>query len=876
MPTYEAYAWIYVTDGESGETIRKIVFTIESRAKPTAGVPEPKQDEFLEEVRKIMSDTKEIAQSVRDDADNGEFDGEQGPPGPEGPQGIQGNPGEGGVGQATEDGEIFNDYENNQAIAPFSSASGTNTLAGSKAFTVEDVFIEDVEDSKYSVDFAKKSVKDLTDFVSVKFDSSNGYELVEGVPYDHWFNGTEDVDEYGRNTGYKDESISTYQGNRSEGLKPLTGISKPYRYMLYYLKDNLIYQGNNFEVASEVCSNLARDGIAFGTPGLYPIEKATQVAGIYFLGSSTGGRLLLTGAFDYNTRKVIDSSGNDITSTCFNDGTNGFTFVERTVARGEVFKLHVKKIGKTMSVWAEGYEPVLTIELLPTMPEDLSVALLSHGACAGGGFETFDFKEFKVGYTLDSTEGLAVGDVYSAHIAYEDGSNTQGENEGKVVEIDENRVYVDKLFCEGTFSNKVSHIAQIVRVESKVTDDNISLKFEDGKVFVCKEDWQEDVTHEAMDMTDSFVSYKFDKANGYQCIEEAPASSHWSLGSYGLRSRYKDVDKIATKLGLAEKDCFEMNVDMYYGQTIGVSLGDFDEYPKRTSNSAFVSFANHRIQLSGAFDYNTVVVEGVKSSKFSVYNGTTGIFYFTDNFKGDPNKLYTLNVRRVKDVVTIWVTGYPGILTIALYGCVKNGVSLMANRYDDSGGSFRQVTFKDLESAHYYVLDNEKNSFRIVNKPLTGTRTLGYGAETGGRSSNALLKSSDAGGERTWAYGSYAFTRGCNTQAGYAASSTGKDCKSKGFYSRTHGLGLIATRKCQEVTGSYNKEDTEKKYLEIVGNGKSENSRSNARTLDEDGNAWYAGSVEAPEMFLRSQNGTRFKITVTDDGTLVTRKEEAE
>ncbi len=78
MPTYEAYAWVYVTDGESGKTIRKIVFTIESRAEPTAGVPEPKQDEFLDEVRAIMNETKEIAQSVRDDADNGEFDGPKG------------------------------------------------------------------------------------------------------------------------------------------------------------------------------------------------------------------------------------------------------------------------------------------------------------------------------------------------------------------------------------------------------------------------------------------------------------------------------------------------------------------------------------------------------------------------------------------------------------------------------------------------------------------------------------------------------------------------------------------------------------------------------------------------------------------------------
>lgn len=73
--SYEAYAWIYVTDGESGRTIRKIVFTIDTRAEPTTNVPEDQKDKFLQEVRQVMSETKDIAQSVRDDANNGKFSG---------------------------------------------------------------------------------------------------------------------------------------------------------------------------------------------------------------------------------------------------------------------------------------------------------------------------------------------------------------------------------------------------------------------------------------------------------------------------------------------------------------------------------------------------------------------------------------------------------------------------------------------------------------------------------------------------------------------------------------------------------------------------------------------------------------------------------
>ena len=94
--SYQAYAWIYVTDGESGRTIRKIVFTIDTRAEPTTNVPEDKKDSFLQEVRQVMAETKKVAQSVRDDADNGKFNGSQGLSGKDGKDGEDGQDGEDG------------------------------------------------------------------------------------------------------------------------------------------------------------------------------------------------------------------------------------------------------------------------------------------------------------------------------------------------------------------------------------------------------------------------------------------------------------------------------------------------------------------------------------------------------------------------------------------------------------------------------------------------------------------------------------------------------------------------------------------------------------------------------------------------------------
>ena len=49
--------------------------------------------ELIERITQLFADTEQIAQSVRDDADAGRFDGEPGPQGPPGPKGEPGEPG---------------------------------------------------------------------------------------------------------------------------------------------------------------------------------------------------------------------------------------------------------------------------------------------------------------------------------------------------------------------------------------------------------------------------------------------------------------------------------------------------------------------------------------------------------------------------------------------------------------------------------------------------------------------------------------------------------------------------------------------------------------------------------------------------------------
>ena len=64
-----------------------------------------------------------------------------------------------------------------------------------------------------------------------------------------------------------------------------------------------------------------------------------------------------------------------------------------------------------------------------------------------------------------------------------------------------------------------------------------------------------------------------------------------------------------------------------------------------------------------------------------------------------------------------------------------------------------------------------------------------------------------------------------------------------GAASHAEGYGTQAKSSCQHVQGKLNIPDTSNRYAHIVGNGTDENSKSNAHTLDWNGNGWYKGNL---------------------------------
>lgn len=184
-----------------------------------------------------------------------------------------------------------------------------------------------------------------------------------------------------------------------------------------------------------------------------------------------------------------------------------------------------------------------------------------------------------------------------------------------------------------------------------------------------------------------------------------------------------------------------------------------------------------------------------------------------------------------------------------------------------------------LKQAEAKYLNNKylKKDVAIQNSITIGTRlsgnSIGHYSFTNGERITASGISSHAEGQCTKALGDYSHAEGGFTEAsGNTSHAEGSFTKALGDYSHAEGNETIASgstshaegdntvaaSQYQHVQGQYNIEDTENKYAHIVGNGKYEN-RSNAHTLDWEGNAWFAGKL--------TQEGTP-----TEDKDLITKK----
>ena len=171
-----------------------------------------------------------------------------------------------------------------------------------------------------------------------------------------------------------------------------------------------------------------------------------------------------------------------------------------------------------------------------------------------------------------------------------------------------------------------------------------------------------------------------------------------------------------------------------------------------------------------------------------------------------------------------------------------------------------------------------------------GTHVEGYGCKASGYWSHAEGEMTIVSSYASHAEGSYCTLpngeKRYGTAAGYASHIEGGGCHATGSCSHAEGLATtvsgaqshaegrytIAAGGAQHVEGIANIEDAEGKYIHIAGNGTFDN-RSNAYTLDWDGNGWYSGEVETSAVILRSStpgSSKKFRLTIDDSGIIST------
>ena len=152
--------------------------------------------------------------------------------------------------------------------------------------------------------------------------------------------------------------------------------------------------------------------------------------------------------------------------------------------------------------------------------------------------------------------------------------------------------------------------------------------------------------------------------------------------------------------------------------------------------------------------------------------------------------------------------------------------------YDDLLSDPGEHTTGSIARLPYFTLGERLGETSSIDDIGAYSFAVGYGNKASGYASCAI-------GCLSVAIGNFAFA-------------TGRSACANNDYSIAMGYQTMTNLDCQTVIGQLNKKDSTSIF--VIGNGTNDSSRSNAFTVDWDGNTWAAGSITA----TGSVNGTDF------------------
>ena len=227
--------------------------------------------------------------------------------------------------------------------------------------------------------------------------------------------------------------------------------------------------------------------------------------------------------------------------------------------------------------------------------------------------------------------------------------------------------------------------------------------------------------------------------------------------------------------------------------------------------------------------------------------------YTQDEVKALIDAITTLNI----EVVTELPTENISATTIYLKGSETTGT----NDYEEwiyTNNDWELIGTTAVDLSNYYNKTEADEQFAKLS--LYGNTTINVGRKKDsiigaystaeGYGTTASESYSHAEGFSTVASEAYSHAEGISTVAsGQCAHAEGCYTAASGHYSHAEGNETIASGYCSHAQGKYNISNNT--YAHVVGNGTADDARSNAHTLDWNGNAWFGGDI-----YIKSTSGT--------------------
>lgn len=395
-----------------------------------------------------------------------------------------------------------------------------------------------------------------------------------------------------------------------------------------------------------------------------------------------------------------------------------------------------------------------------------------------------------------------------------------------------------------------------------------------------------------------------DEADAFGCYiwTEKVATSYYKLDMYGYNSTIIPIPQ----------EFLDIDYDQFVGHfDEGSSYGEiFNDYTSNMAKGNYSHAEGTQTRATGqgshaeghggsfglslsniSYNYDTISCTESQANYFKRFVGSACIIYYTSTLDSTSKKFIT-KLRGVVDNNNIrFNNNLPedintSSLIISIlsessgyYSHTEGSCTLAQGDYSHSEGS---TTVSLGQSSHsegnYSVAKGDYSHAEGNYTDAPGKSSHSEGDSTNaegdyshseGQETLASNIASHAEGYQTQATGLYSHAEGNGTAAkgenthaegymstasGAAAHAEGKNTQATGKYSHAEGEGTVAPTSNVHVQGKYNAyTNINYDYAHVVGNGKDTNNRSNAHTLDWNGNAWYAGTITATDYINPNQ-----------------------